>query len=133
VTDLKIELDGLGSVLITWTPPVSQIVDLLRYNVTYQVIGVGDCNDTYREPEQSLDVAPTDRRVTITDLEPWRKYQFSIVASNVGGYGEMLETTFYSREIGKLLIFRADGNHVNIIFNKKYIKYMLNFKRRTML
>ena len=102
VTNLSIMLDDEGNALITWLPPRVSPSSELDYNITYQVIGIGDCNDTYRGPVQMVDVAAAARSVTLTRLIPWRKYKLTIITVNRGRIGEIVERIFNSKETGQL-------------------------------
>lgn len=50
VPDLSVSLDPndeTGSVTVSWTAPDSGGSDITQYNLTYQIIGIGDCDFTF--------------------------------------------------------------------------------------
>ena len=109
VQRLTLATDGVtGDITVTWSPPSNLTVPLVAYNLTYQVIGVGDCNDTYQEAvvSQSLDASLTSYRVE--DVEPWRTYRVTLSATNVAGEGSITEEIIASKEIGEQAFLEVD-------------------------
>ena len=78
-----------NDVQITWQTPENLTVAVVGYVVTYQVVGVGDCNDTHNTSETSLRQLPDDAvSYTLRGLTPWLKYRVSVQAVNIAGSGQ---------------------------------------------
>lgn len=102
---MRFDLDPRsGRALVSWTPPTDSLVEITAYNVSYQITGIGDCNNTYRGPEVSVDIDPRDSGLILEDLVPWRKYTVRVAAANVGGFGDVQEGVFISEFVGKHLL-----------------------------
>jgi len=84
--DLLPDSDG---VQITWRPPDNLTVAVLGYVVTYRVVGIGDCNDTYTTPPTTLpQLSDHVDSYSLTGLTTWLKYRITVVALNIAGSGQ---------------------------------------------
>ena len=102
VRRLRLSVDSMtGNIDITWSPPSNLTVPLAAYNLTYQIVGIGDCNDTYREDAVSEVLDARMSSYELHDVEPWRMYHVALVAANVAGEGEGNEERIMSGEVSK--------------------------------
>jgi hypothetical protein len=76
-------------------------VPLLSYNLTYQVIGIGDCNESYSEAPISEALSARRTSYEIANLTPWRTYRLFLVAINVAGGGNGAQEVFASADTSK--------------------------------
>jgi len=95
VTSVSVTIQSPVDVLVTWEPPDNLTVALLGYFITYRVIGIGDCNDTYSTPQIALPQLPAgSSSYSLTGPTPWLKYRISVQAVNVGGRGQRSSVDF---------------------------------------
>lgn len=95
-----------SSIRLTWTAPLSnESIGFSGYNISYRVIGIGDCNASYTEPRTDVMIPDTSTSsYTIQNTTPWREYLITISAINFAGHGPESNTTVISQEIGKIII-----------------------------
>ena len=97
---MNVDVDQSGFVEITWQVPANLTHQVLGYNLTYQVIGIGDCNSTYRGEETLVTLPREIRRYVLSSLVPWRLYRLVATAGNIAGGGAAVEEEFFSHERG---------------------------------
>lgn len=98
--NVVVSLDSGGVTYVHWDEPVGADYSLIGYDVRYQKIGLGDCDQSTDAPRGSLVEASTTS-YALSVLEGWTKYSVSVSSYNRAGTSEPSQTNYTTPEIGK--------------------------------
>ena len=76
------------SIRVSWEPVLPKFMNgrLISYRVTYKRVRIGDVIKEY-EPVKKAIVGPLETTVMLANLEPYSKYEITIAAKTVKGFG----------------------------------------------
>ncbi|KAJ7378572.1 hypothetical protein OS493_022560 [Desmophyllum pertusum] len=76
------------SIRVSWKPVLPKFMNgiLISYRVTYKRVRIGDVIKEY-EPVKKAIVGPLETTVMLANLEPYSKYEITIAAKTVKGFG----------------------------------------------
>ncbi|CAI5445350.1 unnamed protein product [Caenorhabditis angaria] len=95
VSNLRVQPVGSDSLQCSWQAPINPNSRITQYEVTYQLISKGNCDNNQEEPRTITVNGP---HFTITGLHPHSKYRVGVAAKSSVGAGERVSVEIQTEQ-----------------------------------